>query len=59
MQALLNLGKEKPDDEPMYTLQKTFGSEIIHGNPHVSGMKGWHLGRRYLLRLNTKKYTPY
>lgn len=54
--AIKNLGKEKPEDEPMYTIAKVFGSEIVNPSPHARGLEGVHLGRRYLFKLNTNKY---
>ena len=57
--AIRNLGKTKPDDTPMYTLAKTFGSEIVNPSPHAKDFGGFHLGSRYLFKLNTDKFHPY
>jgi hypothetical protein len=42
----------------MYSLEKTFYSEIMEKSPRKAGPH-FHLGRRFLFKLDTENYMPY
>ena len=56
-QAILNLSKNKAK-EKVYSLQKTFYSEIMDNSPRKQGTD-FHLGRRFLYKINEENYSPF